>query len=79
MIRDVASLPLKLRSLGLTDGFKFATGAKRFAGEQHYTASLMQILVPDEQGRFPDQPGCDQRIELMQNIDLLVLKEQLGA
>lgn len=78
VIRDVASVPLKLRSLGLSDGFKFATGAKRFAREQHYTASLMQIVLPDQAGRFPGEDGCDQRIELMQNIDLLVLKGQLA-
>lgn len=79
VIREVASLPIMLRSLGLSDGFKFATGAKRFAEERDYTAGLMQIMLPDEAGRFPGEPGCDLRIELMQSIDLLVLKENIGA
>lgn len=79
VIREAANLPLKLRSIDQNKGFELALGARRFAQEGGYTASLLQVVLPDAVGRFPGEDGCDPGIVLMQNIDLLTLKGQLKS
>lgn len=76
IIHEAANLPLRLRAINPEKGFVFAAGARRFATEKGHEASLIQILLPDVQGRFPGDESCDPRIAQMQDIDLLLVKEQ---
>jgi hypothetical protein len=49
--------PVRIVDAGAIGRTKFATFVGIFYGTQNY--DVMQVVLPDTQGRWPDTPGCD--------------------
>jgi hypothetical protein len=49
--------PVRIVDAGIIGRRKYATFVGIFYNTQHY--DVRQVIIPDLQGRWPDQPGCD--------------------
>lgn len=49
---------------------EFTFQARNYYGHNHY--AVVQLLIPDKDGRFPDQRGCDPKYQ----VPLLQMKAQ---
>jgi hypothetical protein len=49
--------PLRIVDAGIVGRTKYATFVGIFYNTQNY--EVRQVVLPDTQGRWPDQPGCD--------------------
>jgi len=70
LIHEVANLPLKVVAADQLHAQHFAKISQDFAEAQGGDATLVQILIPDINGIFPGEPGCDPQIEAMQDLRL---------
>jgi hypothetical protein len=59
VLQDVANTPLRLVDLSHAEARPYARVAQFIAKVYQQEPRCMQILWPDSQGRFPDDPLCD--------------------
>lgn len=76
LITEVASLPLKAQVLQPEQFEPFAMGARRHAMDAGAQVQVIQIILPDATGLFPNEDGCDPNMIFMQDIDAMVLRLQ---
>jgi len=77
ILDEVANMPIRmdLAPIGLAQ--VFATGASRHGEETGVTVSIMQLVLPDQAGRFPDDRACERRMVFIQ--DMPAMKMRLDA
>jgi hypothetical protein len=77
LVHEVASMPLSLRQ----DDDEATMGelcrfAQQWSQEQRgRPCGVMQVIYPDEAGKFPWEPGCDQRMVALQDPTILKMAQ----
>lgn len=74
-IEELANLPLAFRQDTPSKSLRWLSkGATRWTTEHGGPPpSVIQLVYPDERGRFPWDPGCRQEIALLQDPDALAI------
>ncbi|SMH26464.1 DUF4262 domain-containing protein [Mesorhizobium australicum] len=56
------SIPVKIRRTGPLARTRYTIQVNRYLGHDCY--SVLQVMVCDENGRYPGDPGCDHRYDV---------------
>lgn len=70
LVEEAASVPLRFRQMDHATGRELAVFSKAYADMVHATDSFLQVLLPDEAGIFPGDPGCNPDFVTTQEVRL---------
>lgn len=79
IVTEVANMPLRLKSLPAAGVSHIMLSALRHAAlnskrNPDFTPQFMQVVYPDREGRFPDNPDCDPLICSVQDTTSVLLQ-----
>ena len=68
VISGISNIIFKLRELDIKDVESFLTSCVRFGKYAGKSVKFMQILFPDGNGIYPEDPACDFVISKIQSL-----------